>query len=137
MEPLAITGVAFQGVSYCMAVVEDGAAPRFALVFFYDRCFHSDTPCNELAEQSSRGTSKVAQEVRVCLKLGEQLSVEYHTILYYFCPSLNALTRRKGQQGGGIGQHEPGLVERANQVFATRMVNAGFATNCCIDLGQK
>src|SRR5215467_3344523 len=120
-----------------MAVVEDGAAPLFALVFLYDRRFQSDTACYEVAEQFSRGTSEVAQEVRVCLKLGEQLSVENHTILYYFCPSLGALTRRKGQQGGGIGEHEPGLVERADQVFAAGMVNAGFASNCCINLGQQ
>src|SRR2546429_4643920 len=109
-----------------MAVVEDGTAPLFAFVFLYDRCFQSGTACNEPAEHLNRGTNEVAQEVRVCLKLGEQLSVEYHTILYYFCPSLGALTHRKGQQGGRIGQHEPGLVESTDQVFAARMVNAGF-----------
>src|SRR6266566_767234 len=109
-----------------MPVVEDRTAPLFALVFLYNGHLQSNTTCNELAEQGSRGMSKVSQGIRMRLKLSEQFSIKYDTILYYFCPPLRTLTYGQRQQRGGIGQYQPRLVKCADQVLASRMVNACF-----------
>src|SRR6266849_3143578 len=120
-----------------MAVVEDRTTSLFALVFFYNGHLQSNTTCNELAEQASLGMSKVSQGMRMRLKLCEQFSIEYDTILYYFCPPLRTLTYGQGEQRSGIGQYQPRLVKRADQVLAPGMVDACFAPDGGINLGQQ
>ena len=67
----------------------------------------------------------------------EQRGVGDQSVLDDLCESRAQLARRQRGERGRVGDHESGLVERANQVLAAGVVDAGLAADGRVDLGEQ
>ena len=75
--------------------------------------------------------------VPICFEPVEELPITQQAIFGDLGISRFHLAQRPGRQSFRIGQHEAGLMEGADQVFAVRGIDARLAANRAIDLGQK
>ena len=68
---------------------------------------------------------------------GEEIGIVQQAVFDYFGVARAQLRRgQRGASSGEVGDHQGGLMERADQVFACGGVDGGLAANARIDLGQ-
>ena len=78
-----------------------------------------------------------ADAVAVRFQPGEESGVVDEAVFDDFGHAGGELAWRQGGEGGGVDEHGLRLVEGADEVFALRVVDAGFAAHRGIDLRQQ
>ena len=134
VQPGAIATEGFHGMAEGVAVVED--RPQAALLFV---CGHHTGLGGSGALQQSleqvgphrlpggQPTTRMGTDRR--FEILKQLRVADHPVLDHLRHAGAEFPLRQRGEGGGVDQHQPRLVEGADQVLAARVVDAGLATD--------
>ena len=83
------------------------------------------------------GQVTVEQRGKASLEIREVRRVEHDAVLDHFGEPRAVLALGQGREGRGIDHHQPGLVERADQVLGARVVDGGLAAARGIHLGEQ
>jgi hypothetical protein len=130
----AVADLGLQGVAEGVAEVEQRPGAGLALVCGDDRRLGGAGDLDR-AGQQFRGAVEDVGAVR--LQPGEELRVVDRAVLHHLCVAGQQLAPRQGGQRRGVGEHQPRLVEGADQVLAFRRVDPGLAADRGVDLGEQ
>ncbi len=72
----------------------------------------------------------------VALQPGEEIGAVDQAVFDHFRVAGGEFARRQRGEAAGVGEHQRGLVEGADQIFAVRGIDAGLAADRGIDLRQ-
>ena len=135
VEPPGILARGFQGVGERVAVVEHGPMARgFPLVGGHHLGFQLATAGDDLPEHV-RFASLDGRYV--LFQVGEERFVQNHAVLDHFGQPGPVLVFRQRVQHGGVNQHGQRLPEGSDDVFRSRQVDAHFAPDGTVHLGQQ
>ena len=121
------------GVAERMAEVQDGSPSRLAFVFSNHACLDLAAAAHGVRQ---RVRILVEQRRHIRLEPVEEVGVSDRAMLDNLRQSGYQLTLGQGIERTGIDEHDLGLVERADQVLALRVIDARLAADGGIDLGQ-
>ncbi len=122
------------GVTERVAEVEGGARAGFKLVLCDDARLDADACFNDVGEGCG-----VAGEDAVCvlLHVGEEGRIAEDGGLDTFLQAGAEFAFGEGAEGVGVCEDGDGLMEAADQVFASREIDAGLAADGAVDLGEE
>ena len=117
-----------------VAEIEQHAALGLALVGRHDRRLRGAAGDDRVLLRRS-----IARQQRgaVALEPGEEIRLVDQSVLHDLGIAGAQLARRQRGQHVGVGQHQPGLMEGADQVLAVPRVDAGLAADRAVDLGEQ
>ena len=136
MEKAArIAAFRFQRVSECVAEIEQRAcAGRLTLIRGDDARLRLDRASDGLGAQ---GFVAGQQGRAIRLAPFEEGGIVDQPVFHHLGIACAQLARGQGGKRADIGQHQRGLVERADQVLACARVDRGLAADAGIDLRQQ
>ena len=126
MHPLAVTQSRFDGVPEGVAEVEDGPQSGFALVLFYHPGLELAAAFDGISQNCRIARHQTAE---IGLDPVEKPHVGNRSVLDDLRQAGAELARRQRTQGVEVADHPLRLVESANHVFSSRMVDGRFPTN--------
>ena len=126
MQPSAVTHLGFNGVSEGVPEVEPCAYALFGLVLCDDICLHLAATVHGFGEFSF---IERHQSGYVLFEPFEKTDVAERTVFDDFCHTGGQFAGGQGVQRVQVGKHRLRLVERADHIFAERVVDGGFAAN--------
>src|SRR5258706_14651695 len=126
MPPSYISQAGYDGVAEGMFEVQEYAQSAHALVMADDFGLDRDRAHDSVLERV-----RVAREqaIEVGLEPVEERRVADQAVLDHFGQPREQLALGQGLQRFNAGQHKPGLMKGADQVFPRRMMNRGLATD--------
>ena len=116
-----------------MAVVQHVPELALALVALDDGGLQAAGPADDALDH---GQVAGAERRRVALHLGEVVGVEHDPVLDDLGHTRAVLALRQRADDGGIDEHEPRLVEGADQVLGVGVVDRGLAPDGRVHLGE-
>ena len=122
-----------EGVADRVAVVEDVAQLGLALVALDDRGLQAARSGDDRLEHPELTR---AQRCEVALELGEVSRVQYDPVLDDLGEPGTELALGQRARHRRVDDHQPGLVEGADQVLGQGMVDRGLASDGGVDLGE-
>ncbi len=138
VEELPVAGGGFDGVAEGVAEVEDHAEAGFALVGGDDVGFDADAGGDDAGEEGGvLGVGGGEDAVGAGFEEAEELGGADDAGLDGFLEAGAELAWGEGGEGGGVGEDGEGVVEAAGEVFACEEVDAGFAADGGVDLGEE
>ena len=134
VEETLVAGGGFDGVAEGVAVVEDHAQAGFAFVDSDDAGFHPDRCGNDAFERSG-----IAGEdsCGILFHEAEERGIADDASFDGLEKAGAQLAVGEGLQDVDIGEDGSGVVEAADEVFACGEVDAGFAADGGVDLGEE
>ncbi len=132
----AVAALRFEGMAEGVAEVEQGAAAiglRLELVLRDDGGFQAAALDHGVGQR--RGVALHGHRALALAPLPQRAVQQ--PVLRHLRPARAELARRQRGERRRVGEHEPGLVERADQVLAVRRVDAGLAADAAVHLGQQ
>lgn len=134
VEEAAVVGGDFECMGECVAEVEDLARAGFAFVFRDDGSFGGDGLRDDLGD----GGGIAAEEcVETALEERKGRAGANDGIFDEFVEAGAVFARGKCAESVGIGDDEARWVKGADEIFAFGEIDAGFAADGAIDLGEK
>ena len=134
MQPFAVTEAGLDGVAEGVAEIQHGAHAFLALIVGdYD----GFVAAGDFDRMRQRGGIARHEAIHIGFQPGEELGVADQSVFDDFGNASRELAVGQGFQGVGVGDDHPGLVKRADHVFAEWMIDRSFAADRRINLSQQ
>lgn len=139
MEELSVGDGGFDAVADGVSEVEEGAdIEAFFFIGFDDSGFDGDVAGDEVGENGAECVeAKRAEGVGVGVEKGEHVGVADSGVLDDFGETFDEGAGGEGFKGEGVNEDEAGVVEGADEVFPGGEVDACFATDGAVYLGEN
>src|SRR5436190_9807066 len=134
MEPDAVALRILDRVAECVAEVEQRALTRFSLVCAYDLRFDPAAFVNRMFKRMTIASHEAR---RIFFQPAEECGIANRAVFDHFRESRFELALRKRLQAIDVNQNRAWLPERADHVFAKRMVDPGLTPDRRIDLRKQ
>jgi hypothetical protein len=133
MLEFLVAGDGFKGVGEGVAVVENFAEAGFAFVLADDTGFNFDGAADDVFEAAVIAGENAR---KIYFQEGKELGISDDAVLDDFGEASAEFALGKRGEKFGIDENQAGRIKGADEVFAFRKIDTGFAADGAVDLGD-